>query len=197
MSVRAPAGGGLMEDEAVEVLIAPLRRRHLRAVLQVEGQVYPKPWTLGVFLSELALTDTRCYVVARIGGKVVGYAGVMLNGDEAHVTTVAVDPRWHRHQVATRMLAVLVRVTVDKGFTAMTLEVRMGNTAAQSLYRRFGFAPGGVRKNYYPETNEDALIMWAHDVHGPDYAERLARLEAGVSGTTVVERLPGATGARS
>jgi ribosomal-protein-alanine N-acetyltransferase len=66
----------------------------------------------------------------------------------------------------------------------------MGNRGAQELYRRFGFRPAGVRKNYYVETNEDALVMWADDVAAPAYAERLASIEALLPGTTLVEESP-------
>ena len=62
----------------------------------------------------------------------------------------------------------------------------MGNAAAQEMYRRFGFRPAGIRKNYYVETNEDALVMWAHDVDTPEYARRLAEIEAGIPGVTMV-----------
>jgi ribosomal-protein-alanine N-acetyltransferase len=176
-----PSTGGLT------VHLVPMRRRHLRAVLRIEALVYPRPWSLGLFLSELGLREARCYLVARVGPTVVGYAGLMVVADEGHVTTVAVDPVWQRHGVATRMLLGLARAGVARGCTSLTLEVRMGNAGAQALYRRFGFVPAGVRKGYYQETNEDALVMWAHDVDTPAYAERLAEIEASVPGTTVQE----------
>ena len=75
---------------------------------------------------------------------------------------------------------MLVREAVARGTTALTLEVRMGNEPARALYQRFGFAPAGVRKNYYAEVGEDALIMWAHDIDGAEYGERLDRIEAGL-----------------
>lgn len=155
-----------------------MRRRHLRSVLRIEAQVYPRPWSLSLFLGELTLRATRSYVVARVGGEVVGYGGVMISFEDAHVTTLAVDPEWHRRGVGTRVLAHLARVAVARGARHLTLEVRVSNTAAQALYRRFGFCPEGVRRNYYVETNEDALIMWAHDIDTPAYADRLANLEA-------------------
>ena len=117
----------------------------------------------------------------------VGYAGVMLINPDGHVTTVAVEPAWQRHQVATRLLLALARQSVAKGARNLTLEVRMSNVGAQAMYRRFGFAPAGVRKNYYVETNEDAMVMWANDVDSPEYADRLAEIEAGIGGTTVHE----------
>jgi ribosomal-protein-alanine N-acetyltransferase len=179
----APAPGEL----AVE--IAPMRRRHLRSVLRIESQVYPRPWSYGLFVSELALRSSRVYLVARVDGAVVGYAGVMLVVGDGHVTTIAVDPRWHRHKIGTRLLLALARAAVARGAQNLTLEVRVGNTGAQALYRRFGFAPAGIRKGYYTETNEDALIMWANDVATDGYAARLDEIEAGVPGRTVeVER---------
>jgi ribosomal-protein-alanine N-acetyltransferase len=173
----------------LEVHLVPLRRRHLRQVLRIESQVYPRPWTLTLFMSELNLRAGRHYVAARLDGMVVGYGGIMLAVDEAHVTNIAVDPAWHRHQIGTRLLLNLCRAAASKGVRHMTLEVRVSNEAAQHMYRRFGFETAGVRKNYYAETNEDALIMWAHDVDTPEYAARLAEIEAGVAGTTIDETL--------
>jgi ribosomal-protein-alanine N-acetyltransferase len=138
-------------------------------------------------MSELNLRAGRHYVAARLDGIVVGYGGIMLAVDEAHVTNIAVDPAWHRHQIGTRLLLNLCRAAAWKGMRHLTLEVRVSNEAAQAMYRRFGFETAGVRKNYYAETNEDALIMWAHDIHTPAYLQRLAQIEATISGGTVDE----------
>lgn len=172
-------------DAGVELVT--MRRRHLRGVLKIEAQVYPRPWSLGLFLSELALRTSRIYIVAKVGSTVVGYAGLMLTGGDGHVTTIAVDPAWHRHGVGTRLLLALSRAGIARGCTGLTLEVRVSNEAAQTMYRRFGYAPAGVRKNYYSESNEDALVMWAHDVDLPAYAERLDAIEARLRGTTTIE----------
>ncbi len=174
-------------EEPLEVHLVPMRRRHLRAVLRIEAQVYPRPWSLALFMSELGLRATRSYIVARVGGSVIGYAGLMLTGEDAHVTTIAVDPAWQRHKVATRMLLLLARDSVRRGARNLTLEVRVSNHGAQALYRQFGFKPAGIRKNYYQETNEDALVMWAEDIDSTEYRDRLREIEAGVPGTTVVE----------
>ena len=88
----------------------------------------------------------------------------MVTGDEGHITNVAVHPDRRRRHLASRMLLVMFREAIGRGVTDLTLEVRMSNHAAQELYRRFGFAPGGVRKNYYSDVGEDALIMWANDI---------------------------------
>jgi ribosomal-protein-alanine N-acetyltransferase len=164
-----------------------MRRRHLRAVLRIESQVYPRPWSLPLFMSELNLRTSRAYYVARVDSSVVGYAGLMLTGDDGHVTTIAVDPAWHRNKIGTRLLINLAREARERNARHLTLEVRMSNTGAQALYRKFGFRPAGIRKNYYLETNEDAMVMWADGIDTDDYANRLAELEAGIPGTTIIE----------
>lgn len=165
---------------APEMALVPMRRRHLRAVLRIEAQVYPRPWSLRLFMSELALRSTRTYTVAMVDGGVAGYSGLMVTGEDAHVTTLAVDPRWHRQGVGSRLLVQMARTAVDQGARHLTLEVRMSNDPAKKLYTRFGFAPAGVRRNYYVETNEDALVMWANDIDNPEYRARLAAIEAGM-----------------
>lgn len=155
--------------------------------MRIEAQVYPRPWSLPLFMSELALRSTRSYSVARVDGVVVGYSGLMLAGEDAHVTTLAVDPAWHRRGIASRLLIHMVRTATQAGAHHLTLEVRVGNEPAKALYRRFGFYPAGVRKNYYVETKEDALVMWVDEIDGPAYRKRLARLEQELPGTTVVE----------
>jgi ribosomal-protein-alanine N-acetyltransferase len=174
-------------DLGLHVELVAMKRRHLRGVLKIEAQVYPRPWSLGLFLSELALRQTRVYVVAKVGTTVVGYGGLMLVAGDGHVTTIAVDPDWHRQGIGTRLLLALHRAGVAHGCTGLTLEVRVSNEAAQAMYRRFGYAPAGIRKNYYSETNEDALVMWAHDVDLPAHAERLAGIEAELAGSTEIE----------
>jgi ribosomal-protein-alanine N-acetyltransferase len=173
----------------LEVVIGPMRRRHLRAVLRIEQQVYPRPWSLGLFMSELGFGSSRVYVTARVDGTVVGYGGLMLVADDGHITTLAVDPCWHRQRIGTRLLDTLARASIERGAKNLTLEVRVGNEPAQGLYRAFGFAPAGIRKGYYVETKEDALIMWANDVDTPDYAARLEALAAALPVPTVVEQL--------
>ncbi|HEX2023326.1 MAG TPA: ribosomal protein S18-alanine N-acetyltransferase [Acidimicrobiales bacterium] len=174
-------------DGELVVHLVPMRRRHLRSVLRIESQVYPRPWSLSLFMSELALRTSRAYWVARIDGAVVGYCGLMVSADDGHVTTLAVDPAWQRRKVGSRLLLTLAREAIARGVSSLTLEVRIGNRGAQELYRHFGFRPAGIRKSYYVETNEDALVMWADEVDTPGYAERLARIEADIPGVTLVD----------
>ncbi len=185
---ESPSGPEPSETTATDggpaVVITPMRRRHLRGVLRIEGQVYARPWSMGLFLGELAAPDGRCYLVARVGASVVGYAGLMGVLDDGHITNVAVDPAWHRHGIATRLMLCLTRRAIAMDVANLTLEVRMSNAGAQSLYQRFGFVPAGVRRGYYVDTGEDAMVMWAHGIGSDAHLERLAVLERSVRGTT-------------
>jgi [ribosomal protein S18]-alanine N-acetyltransferase len=176
------------DPEDVHVRISPMRRRHLRAVMRIEAQVYPRPWTTSLFAGEIAQRDSRCYVVARVGSTLVGYAGQLYSFEDAHVTNIAVDPVWHRHQVGTRLLITLMRQAVARSCRNLTLEVRVSNTGAQAMYRRFGFAPAGMRRKYY-ENVEDAIVMWCHDIGSAEHQARLLTLERDIAGTTTWEAL--------
>ena len=158
---------------AETISIAPMRRWHLRDVHSIDTKVYPRPWSLALWRQEIAMLDTRHYIVAESDSRVIGHAGIMYVGNDGHVTTVAVDPQWQGRGVATRLMSALCEHALTRSISALTLEVRVGNERAISLYRRFGFAPAGVRKNYYAEVNEDALVMWAHDIDQPAYLARL------------------------
>ena len=146
--------------------------------MPIEEVVYPRPWSIGVFTSELDLVKRgeRYYIVGMIGERLVGYAGILFTPDDAHVTNIAVDPDWQRRGVATELLLELCWKARERGCQGMSLEVRVSNTAAQALYARFGFAPAGVRRKYY-ENVEDAIIMWCHDLGSPDQAHRLRAIE--------------------
>jgi len=120
------------------------------------------------------------YVVGTDDGRILGYGGVMLIEEDAHVTTLAVIPGVRRRRLGTRILLTLVEEAVDRGARHLTLEVRATNTNAQQLYERFGFAPVGKRKGYYD--GEDAIVMWALDVDAGEYGSRLDAIRAGLDG---------------
>jgi len=167
-------GGGDQQPDGV--VIAPMRRRHLRGVVAIEQQTNHRPWSASLFLGELRMPTTRCYVVALERHRVIGFGGLMITGDEGHITNVAVHPDHRRRHLAARMLLVMFRDAIGRGVNDLTLEVRMSNHAAQELYRRFGFAPGGIRRNYYADVKEDGLIMWAHDIASPSEEARRAAI---------------------
>jgi [ribosomal protein S18]-alanine N-acetyltransferase len=174
--------------EPADLEIQRMRRRHLKGIMAIERQVYPRPWSPNLFLSEMADMRGRAYLVARLGKDVAGYGGIMSYGDEAHVTTIAVDPQHHRRKIGTRLLFELIQEGIRMGAQAISLEVRVSNWGAQRLYGRFGFRPVGIRKGYYQETGEDALVMWADEVGTPAYRTQLERIMADVPAARPVSR---------
>ncbi|MBC7325732.1 MAG: ribosomal protein S18-alanine N-acetyltransferase, partial [Moorella sp. (in: Bacteria)] len=102
------------------------------------------------------------YYIAQAGGQVVGYAGMWIILDEAHITNVAVHPHYRGRRLGELLLRVLMQEALHLGADRMTLEVRVSNRPAQRLYERLGFTRAGVRKGYYNDNREDAIIMWKH-----------------------------------
>ena len=172
-----------MTEPARDALPAPtirrMRKRDLPAVLRLEQEIYPTPWSPGVFREELSLLN-RHYVVIEDEGAVVGYGGLLLVAEDAHVTTIAIDPAARRRRFGTRLMLALVEAAWAAGARHLTLEVRVSNEAARRLYQRFGFAPVGVRKDYYRD--EDALVMWATDIDTEEYHARIDAVRASMDG---------------
>jgi ribosomal-protein-alanine N-acetyltransferase len=118
--------------------------------------------------------------VAKADGEVIGYAGMMFMGEEAHVTNIAVDPAWHGRKAGTRLLLAIISEAIARGAGVISLEVRISNRIAQAMYEKFGFSAVGIRKGYYVETNEDALIMTVPDARSTSYRIRLQGIRDGV-----------------
>lgn len=161
--------------------VASLRRMttaDVAAVAEIERQSFAEPWHPSVFFEELAAVG-RIYLVSEAGGHVIGYGGVMVLDEEAHVMTLAVAPQHRRRGDGTRLLLALVESALEAGAVSLTLEVRASNEAALGLYRRFGFEPVGVRSSYYRD--EDAVIMWVTEADTAEYRVRLDRLREGIT----------------
>lgn len=142
----------------------------LARVVDLESANQPRPWSVGLFEDELA-AEGRIYLVAE-DADLVGFGGVMLIGDEAHVTNLLVDPSRRREGVGRALMIALTKAAVEAGARHLTLEVRQSNEAAKRLYGGLGLSPVGVRPDYYGD--EAALIMWRHDIDEPTYLEELA-----------------------
>jgi ribosomal-protein-alanine N-acetyltransferase len=146
------------------------------AVHEVERLSFPVPWPANAFRHELTQNRNARYVVARSDGRIVGYAGLWLMVDEAHITTFAVHPEHRRRRIGERMLQRVFDIAEDIGAEWLTLEVRVSNLAAQKLYEKYGFRRAGIRRRYYSDNNEDALIMWTDRLHDRAVRERIKRL---------------------
>lgn len=129
----------------------------------------PQPWTKGAFRDELE-AENRSYLAAH-GEGLVGFGGIMVLDDEAHVTNLLVSPLHRRRGIGSQLMRQLTEVAIERGARHLTLEVRSKNRSAQRLYSRFGMSPVGARPDYYGD--DDALIMWAHDIDRPAYLEGL------------------------
>ena len=159
------------------VLIRPMDAADVPAAAALDQRIRDAAaWSEAVLRGEQATADRRYVLAEDAGGEVLGFAGAMRVLDEVHVTTMGVSPARRRGGLATQLLRVLLLGAVREGASAATLEVATGNEPAIALYRRFGFAPVGVRPGYYATTGEDALIMWAHAIDTVDYRTRLADL---------------------
>lgn len=143
------------------------------AAVDLEATDRLKPWSAGVFREELA-AENRIYLVAA-GDSLVGFGGVMVLGDEAHVTNLLVAPESRRQRIGSRLLSALIVAAIERGARHLTLEVRARNHAARSMYAGFGLVPVGLRKGYYGD--DDALILWAHEIDTDHYLERLEGLQ--------------------
>jgi ribosomal-protein-alanine N-acetyltransferase len=195
--VAAPAASP-WATPAGPVHVMPMRRRDLRSIVRIDAQQDQQGWSVGLYLAELRRSRPgagergaydRRYVVARVEGRVVGFAGVVFQPPDAHVTTIAVDTDERGHRIGTRLMLVVAREAIAAGADNLTLEVRTGNRPALALYRRFGLAPVGMRKGYYADIGEDALVMWADGLGSDDYRARLAAIESRLGAPTIVEGL--------
>ena len=160
-----------------QLVITELVRADLDAIHAIEVAQFDDPWSPRVLRDELAAPKRR-YTKAVRDGVVVGYLGLMLVDAEAHVNTLATAPAAEGTGVATALLAEALRAVVPLGTRDVTLEVASRNLRAQRLYTRFGFAPVGMRRGYYPHSGDDAVVMWVRDVDTPSYAAKLSSIEA-------------------
>jgi ribosomal-protein-alanine N-acetyltransferase len=155
-----------------------MRATDIAEVHEIERLSFSTPWPAYAFEQELRGNRLARYVVARtplLGReRVVGFAGVWLMADEAHITTFGVHPDWRRQGVGSRLLLRLLELSLELRAARMTLEVRVGNLPAQELYRRFGFAIAGTRPRYYTDDGEDAFVMTTPDLARPSMQALIA-----------------------
>jgi ribosomal-protein-alanine N-acetyltransferase len=155
-----------------------MRLEDLDEVERIERASFSTPWPPNAYRSELQTNRLASYLVARIDNRIVGYGGMWLMVDEAHITTFAVHPAWRRQGIGERLLLAFLDLARDRHAREATLEVRLSNVAARRLYEKYGFRPVGLRPRYYSDNNEDALIMTTEPLAEPRLRERHERLRA-------------------
>lgn len=130
-------------------------------VLKIEQEAFSLPWTRDAFVQEMTTNLHAYYLVAEDQGQqIVGFCGMWLVMDESHITNVAVTEQVKGQGIGEGLMREAIRVAKEHGAVLMTLEVRVSNTIAQNLYRKLDFQNGGIRKGYYSDNLEDALVMW-------------------------------------
>ena len=144
----------------LELELRRLELADLDAIERIERASYPTPWSRSMFASELAKPSSLSFGAVDEAGALVGYLVLSRYVDAWHVMNVAVAPERRRQGIASALLRRLLELTKDDMLRGYTLEVRVSNTAAIQLYERFGFRPKGVRRGYYTDNREDALIRW-------------------------------------
>jgi ribosomal-protein-alanine N-acetyltransferase len=172
------------------VRIEAMRLEDIPAVQAIERASFTSPWPPQAYRSELETNRLAAYLVARIDGTIVGFAGIWLMVDEAHVTTFAVHPAWRRRRIGERLLVAVLDLAVARGAREATLEVRLSNLAARRLYEKYGFRPVGLRPRYYSDDNEDALIMTTEPLASSAMRDRLERRRAELEALPLGDRGP-------
>ncbi|HEY8424901.1 MAG TPA: ribosomal protein S18-alanine N-acetyltransferase [Limnochordales bacterium] len=159
-------------EEPLTIVIDPMRVKDLNDIMVIERLSFSTPWSRAAFLSELLDNDRAHYLVARVDGRAVGYVGIWLVADEGHITNVAVHPDYRGRGVGRRLMEAITDLARRKGMRRMTLEVRKSNIRAQRLYESLGFRSAGIRRGYYRDNNEDAIIMWRDLEQEPEGGRR-------------------------
>jgi ribosomal-protein-alanine N-acetyltransferase len=179
----------------------------LEAVHVIERESFSTPWPAHAYQHELENNRLAHYIVAKYGDEIVGFAGMWLLVDEAHVTTFATRGSWRRQGVGERLLLALLDLSIQQRAHEATLEVRPSNTPARRLYEKYGFKVVGLRPRYYSDNNEDALIMTTPELEGRQMRTRIAMLRnevaarpeirLGTDGTPVAPERPAGDGVGS
>lgn len=143
------------------LIFRAMKVEDIDAVCRIEHEAFPTPWTPGAFYNELTNNHFAHYMIMEYNGDIAGYAGMWIIMEEAHITNIAVRMPYRGKKLGEQLLRELSHTASFLGAKRMTLEVRVTNYVAQGLYTKLGFSSVGVRKGYYTDNNEDALIMWA------------------------------------
>lgn len=153
-----------------------MRVEDVPRVMEIEKECFPTPWRESAYLTELS-NRSACYMVACAAEAVVGYIGMWVIADEAHITTLGVARNWRQRKIGEQLLVAALDEARTRGARRATLEVRRSNITAQNLYRKYGFAAAAIRRGYYTDNHEDAMVMWIDDMTTPPFAAQYNALK--------------------
>lgn len=146
----------------MEVVFRSMLLEDIDQICSIEQEVFPTPWSAEAFYNELMNNHFAHYIVIESDEKVIGYGGMWTIMDEAHVTNIAILKAYQGKKLGEQLLTKMQQLAYDQGIRRMTLEVRVSNLVAQRLYEKLGFYSVGVRRAYYTDNQEDAMIMSAN-----------------------------------
>lgn len=146
----------------MNIIIDSMKEEDIDAILDISSLSFSVCWSKSSYIQELSNPVAK-YFVAKINSAVVGFAGTWIVLDEAHITNIAVHPNYRQQGIASKILEKLLSYCKTQGCTAYTLEVRSSNGAAKALYKKYNFKQDGVRKGYYEDNKEDAILMWLRE----------------------------------
>ena len=159
--------------QSTTVTIRAMRIDDIEYVSRLERRCYTLPWSSSAYVTEVGNPNAYYTVALLPDGTIVGYCGMWVIMDELHMTTIAVDPSVRGLKIGERLLLDMIEEGITRGAERATLEVRERNTVAHNLYVKYGFEDVAIRKNYYSDNGENAIIMWANDLTLPPYQAML------------------------
>ena len=146
-----------------DITIEKMNSTNIPGVKEICDLSFSSPWSLSSLNNELS-NERTAYVVVKLGNKVIGFGGMRILFDEADITNIAVHPDYRGHNFGDIIVENLIITAKELGATSMTLEVRVSNTPAINLYKKYNFTIEGTRKNYYENPREDGYIMWNYNL---------------------------------
>ena len=149
-----------MKKVVAEFVIRKMQLGDIPFVLKIEQASFTSPWTEETYEHEIKNNIYAHYFVVETDDKIIGYVGIWLVEDDAQITNIAIIPEFRGYKIGEKLFGFAMQFVVQHGAKRLSLEVRVSNLTAQKLYRKFGLVPGAIRKGYYPDDGEDALVMW-------------------------------------
>lgn len=145
-----------------DLRIRPMVIEDIPAVLEVELASFTIPWPKEAFEREIAINQYAHYYTAEQDGLIIGYCGMWVVYDQVQITNIAILPEFRGKGCGSELLGFMIEKAREHGGSVLSLEVRVSNIPAMTLYKKFGLQPGGIRKQYYTDNQEDALVMWVN-----------------------------------
>lgn len=142
------------------IQILKMTKEHIKDVHKIEEDSFSIPWSEKAFYDELTKNKMAIYIVAKKDNEIIGYGGMWHVINEGHITNVAVKKEYRGKGVGSKIIGAFIDIAKEKEMIGITLEVRVSNHIAKNLYKKNGFIMEGIRKEYYEDNKEDAIIMW-------------------------------------